>query len=291
MNRQSGGLTEIAGSPFPSPGVPVVDPGGKFLLAFSPADIDRGTLAKLFVLSIDDATGALSQVGTPVPTVSVRYGPLPVFSADSKFVFVCGYSAIQIFSFDPTTGLLTETATSPFHPAGGDVGSLAVVGEFLVASASADAVAVYSINAASGDLTPVSGSPFPIGRAPTQVTIHPSGKFVYAITYGPAPGFSEPPMISALTIDASTGSVAVAPGSPAGIGTGTPSSEIIPAPPRLAVTPSGNLLYARSVTYDSIFGYRVDLTSGSLAAIDGSPFPVDSPNFSIAIVSRQTVSP
>ncbi|MFH1147247.1 MAG: beta-propeller fold lactonase family protein [Pseudomonadota bacterium] len=41
------------------------------------------------------------------------------------------------------------------------------------------AISAYSINAGTGALTAVAGSPFATGSQPTSIAVDPTGKFVY----------------------------------------------------------------------------------------------------------------
>jgi sugar lactone lactonase YvrE len=292
VNRQSGLLAEIPGSPFLSPGVPFVDPSGKFLLALS--GIGASALdgaGAVSVLSIDAATGALTPVGTPL-TVGFRPSTL-AFTADSALVFVSRVGAIDILRLDTASGVLTESAVSPFLPEEAP-GPLNVVANLLVVAAPlVNAIAVYSINSGTGELAPVGGSPFPISTSPLdQMTVHPSGKFLYVVDL-PACclcAACRDTEISALTVTLN-GSVVTAPGSPFPIGTASSGVifSYVPSGVTLSVHPSGNFLYATNLG-DSIFGYRIDTTTGSLAPIDGSPFPAGSQTVSLAIVPR-AVSP
>jgi len=61
--------------------------------------------------------------------------------------------------------------------------------------------------AATGALTPVSGSPYRLGQAPMSVAVDPSGKFVYAANAGSN-------NIMAFTINSSTGGLTPIKGSP-----------------------------------------------------------------------------
>src|SRR5258708_10147190 len=44
-------------------------------------------------------------------------------------------------------------------------------------------VSAYTINATTGVLTPVAGSPFPAGTGPLSVTVNPTGKFAYVANF------------------------------------------------------------------------------------------------------------
>jgi 6-phosphogluconolactonase len=93
--------------------------------------------------------------------------------------------------------------------------------------------------------------------------VHPSGKFLFV-------SFPQSEEIAALSINASTGAIAVVPGSP--FPSGVTSGD---APNSLLVTPSGGFLYALSGGA-TVFCFGVDANSGALSAINGSPFTLSS---------------
>ena len=68
-------------------------------------------------------------------------------------------------------------------------------------------VSAYTINATTGALTPVPGSPFEAGLRPFSVVVDPTGKFAYVANYGSN-------NVSAYTINAATGALTPVPGSP-----------------------------------------------------------------------------
>ena len=83
-------------------------------------------------------------------------------------------------------------------------------GRFLFASnfgpdANTDNVLVFAVDAATGALTQVPGSPFPTGDNPVRLEVHPSGQFLYVMTTG---------AISAFRVDQATGALRTVPGSP-----------------------------------------------------------------------------
>jgi 6-phosphogluconolactonase (cycloisomerase 2 family) len=79
----------------------------------------------------------------------------------------------------------------------------------------------YTINASSGALTPVSGSPFTAGVQPESVTVDLTGKFAYVANQGGT--------VSAYSIDASSGALSAISGSPFPAGT-TPFSIVVVQP-------------------------------------------------------------
>src|ERR1700690_4265514 len=66
----------------------------------------------------------------------------------------------------------------------------------------------YSVNASTGALTPIPGSPFAAGLGALQrITVSPSGKFLYVTNYGSSD-------ISGYKVNGSTGKLTPVPGSP-----------------------------------------------------------------------------
>src|SRR6202020_674454 len=74
-----------------------------------------------------------------------------------------------------------------------------------------DSVFAFHIDAATGDLTPLASSPFPFPGFPFlgDISIHPSGKFLYLSNQTTA-GFE----IFGMSIDAATGALTLLPDSP-----------------------------------------------------------------------------
>jgi 6-phosphogluconolactonase len=129
-----------------------------------------------------------------------------------------------------------------------------------------NAVFANAFDSATGTLSPLPGSPFPVGSVPLYVTTDPAGKFLYVSN-----AFSSD--ISAFTINALSGALVPIAGSPFANGT---------SPITLAVDPSATFLY---VTNDAstISAYRIS-DKGGLGASLGS-FPVGTEPRAIAMVS------
>jgi Lactonase, 7-bladed beta-propeller len=127
-------------------------------------------------------------------------------------------------------------------------------------------VSVFSLNATTGALTEVPGSPFASGQQPGPVAIDPpvlagtapSGKFVFV---GDTGGNS----LSAYTID-SAGSLRPVTGTPIPLGTNAQPSSI-------AVDPAGKFVYV-SIMPNQVAGFAFDPSTGVLTPITGSPFSV-----------------
>ena len=81
---------------------------------------------------------------------------------------------ISAFTFDTTTGALTEIAGSPYATGGTATGLVHDArGKFLyVANQDASgSIAAFTINLVSGALTPVAGSPFATGSLPVTLAV------------------------------------------------------------------------------------------------------------------------
>ena len=106
---------------------------------------------------------------------------------------------MKAFTFDGVTG--TAATVGPPIPLPSLYGlNVDRSGNFLLAAdLGANAVGVYAIGA-SGDLSPIVGSPFATGNVPREVGIDPSGRFVYVTNQG---GHS----VSAFTMDSATGTL------------------------------------------------------------------------------------
>jgi 6-phosphogluconolactonase len=81
-----------------------------------------------------------------------------------------------------------------------------------VANATSNNVSGYTINATTGALTAIAGSPFPAGSFPFSVAVDPTGKFAYVAN-------SSSNNVSGYTINATTGALTAIAGSPCGVDT------------------------------------------------------------------------
>ncbi len=224
-NATTGALTAVAGNPFPaalntqSAGMGLCDvcPGAflgasaSFLYYDQPGP--TGT-AQVGGYAIDTSTGALTSLG--YLTAVGGFPPLAVASVNPSgaFLFVAG-SSPETYSINTTTGALAPTT----YPLGGMPAIVVnATGTFAYTS---DGIQVwaYSINAATGALTALAGSPFmatggtltggtatgPVG--PRGMAFDSSGKFLYVGNYTAF-------VISGFAVDATTGALSPVPGSP-----------------------------------------------------------------------------
>lgn len=212
INRSTGGLTPISGSPFPVPtGADTIatDPKGRFLFV----GLEGGS--GLAAFQIDPTSGALK--ATPHSPFSSSISSVDVLTVDGsgKFLYV-GEQGTQVHGFliDQTTGDLSPML------AGGTAFPLNIAtpradssGKFLFGVAgfgdegtATDAhIHVFSIDPNTGVPTEIAGSPFATATPPLDFAISPNGKFLYSFgttsssTAAPIEGFQIDPTSGALT--------------------------------------------------------------------------------------------
>ena len=118
-------------------------------------------------------------------------------------------------------------------------------------------VSAYSMNAKTGILTEINGSPFNTGVFPGWIAIDATNRFAYVAN-------QTSNNISGYSIDATTGALTPLTNSPYGAGT---------FPRSLAIDYTGKYLYAANKTSNTISGYSIDSSTGVLTRLPGSPFP------------------
>jgi 6-phosphogluconolactonase len=203
LNPGSGVLSSVAGSPFSDGSVlreSAMDPFGKFLYAIS----NNTTSNTISVFSINSSSGALTPVaGSPFQMAINGLAYSVVVHPSGKFLYVSFPQSEEIaaWSIDNSTGAITVIPGSPF-PSGvtsGDAPNSLLVtpsGGFLYALSGATAIFGYNVDANSGALSAINGSPFTLSSATDYFAIDPSGQFVYAAYANAVAGFN---------INASTG--------------------------------------------------------------------------------------
>ncbi|MEZ5362294.1 MAG: lactonase family protein [Bryobacterales bacterium] len=146
-------------------------------------------LDKLMLYDADPATGKLTPNDPPFATVAPGSGPRHfAFRPDGKFGYVINEmaSTITAFRYDAATSALSEIQTISTLPEGfkGDNTTAEVQvhpdGKFLYGSNRGhDSIAVFSIDHASGKLTPVEIEPTQ-GKTPRNFRMDPSGRYLFA---------------------------------------------------------------------------------------------------------------
>jgi DNA-binding beta-propeller fold protein YncE len=275
IDLATGTLTVIPGAPFGAPWTPlylavaprdnfayVVDYGGDYS-NFSPS---------LLTYRIDEGTGALAKppgrsslgmppqntpgVATIDPAAQFLYMvscPPPRFGGEGPCAepsFIYAYTIDHNGEVKPVPG-------SPYSTGQGRGLAMAVnpTGQFLYLNSGA----AYAIDGTSGALTPVPGSPFPVGGR--GIAVDPRGDFVYMVGCNYQQTCVE-------RIDQATGALTPVPGSPFQVG-GDKS---------ITVDATGQFIYMPNsfncYPYSCIAAATVDRTTGALTPVPGAPFQV-----------------
>ncbi|HYL55486.1 MAG TPA: beta-propeller fold lactonase family protein [Gemmatimonadales bacterium] len=208
--------------------------------------------------NINSATGVL----TPLVPPRIPSGTQPVSVAvdpSGKFAYVAnfGSNTVSMFIIDSSTGALRPIG-SPV-PAGLGPVSVAVApdqsgrfGRFAyVANAGSNDVSMYSIDSATGALTPI-GSAVTAQFRPISVAVQTSGNSAYVATDG-CPG-TEQTCVLMFTINAATGAL-------------TPAGVVSPgswSPASIAVDPSGRFAALVDGGSKDVWMFSVNATTGAL---------------------------
>ena len=173
-------------------------------------------------------------------------------------------NAVFAYTVDADTGALTAIAGSPY-PAGDSTSALAIdPGTHFLFAANLGAtgghgsntISAYTIDAATGALTAVPGSPFPCAAAPIDLSVEPSGRYLYVATLNDN-------TVSAFSIDPASGALTPVAGGPVVAG--------LVGPRKLAVHPSGEYIYLAAANESSIWAYTLDENAGALTPVTGNP--------------------
>jgi 6-phosphogluconolactonase len=187
INAVSGDLSNVPGDPFSATLDPltamVVDPSSSFVFANS------GDPHALYAFTIG-STGNLTEVANSPFTAGVRGGGIavsPLGTSSGGFVYTADNtnSRVSAYSYD-ATGALTQITGSPYL-SGASPQGIAVdpTGKYLyVTNFADDTVSSFSINAATGALTPIQAGATAVdtgGAGPVDVKVDPSNQFVYVV--------------------------------------------------------------------------------------------------------------
>jgi probable HAF family extracellular repeat protein len=132
-----------------------------------------------------------------------------------------------------------------------------------VANEDSNSVSGFKLDAATGALGQIAGSPFTTGKSgPTSVVVDPAGRFLYVTNQ-----YAQDNDVAGFNIDRATGKLTPVPGSPFAAGSG---------PASIAIDPSGRFAYVANIGSNNVSGYTIDAHSGRLTPISGSPFAAGS---------------
>ncbi|MHB9020353.1 MAG: lactonase family protein [Halothiobacillus sp.] len=218
------------------------------------------------IYSIDAITGVLTRVeGGPFATGNGPNDAITVNPAGT-FAYVPNPAdnTLAVYGIDAATGKLTPAGG--LVPTGNNPTSITInpAGTFAYVTnknQSYGSIGAYRINATTGALTPIAGSPFKTMDFPNLVTIDPTGTFAYVTTARCES------CVSAYRINTSTGALTPIAGGPFA---GSPF-DAGPSPSSITVSPKGTFAYVTNGD-DTISAYRINATTGALTPVTGSPF-------------------
>ncbi len=278
VDSATGALTAVAGAPFATGTGPVavaIDPQNRYVYV---ANVVSNNIS---AFRMDGATGALMPVpGSPFALNLSGPGAITV-EPSGRFVYVTGVcappftcfgSAVAAYSIDASTGALTQIAGSPYSlsPNLGEGGSAPNAMAIdprgrIIYVVVGNATVALDINALTGGLTPVAGSPFAGEAGLSSMTIHPAGKFAYGSLGGRLFGSISkidsildgglPPTFILFVVTGALESFGITP--------------VLPNPYVLTVEPTGRFAYA--LDGSAVHGLGVNGQNGQLTALGGAP--------------------
>lgn len=209
---------------------------------------------------------------------------------NNKFIYSASRTVdtAPIFEIDPASGRLTESKFSRFdtrlrspfsygfHPNG----------KFLYVAGRGGGIAGFVVDEKTGEMRYVPGSPFPSGERTRCLTVHPSGKFVYASN-----AYSND--ISAYRIDEKTGTLTQLKNSPFPGGEAGPFDDTFAKLPDvienkggmpyyIASHPSGKFVYVTNWAAASISVFKVNQNTGDLTLV-GLPVQTGLTPYAVAV--------
>ena len=247
VDAESGGLSPVPGlSQVGDGSILVVAPNGKFLYV-------GGSNGTIECLSINAATGAL----TPISQSSVRGS---VFAINPAGTYLYGSDSDTFaYSIDPSTGALTQVQMVT----GLVCSHIAIDSSGMNFYCLSQGIQAWQIDATSGKLTGVTGSPFASSKAFQGLAIDPSGSFLYSVVGETSSGRP----IYGFAIDANTGALTAMQGSPFAIPT-TPLTEYTYTY-GVTVEQLGRYVYAVELN-SGVASYAVNPTTGELTLVASS---------------------
>ncbi len=246
-------------SPRSVPGMPVameIDINGWYLYVLTK---DPNLL---LVFGIDYDTAALIPLSQPVPLHFAPGELLLDAAARYAYVFSADGQQVSLFSYRQNTGPLLYERTrfgSPFALKQKSSAALIDPGSnFILTTDSSErhALSVYRIDALSGAISEIAGSPFEVNVNITKVVIHHSGNYVYVFDQDAAKLFT-------YTRDAVSGEINAKPTSFLDLTNNTIT----------AITIYKDFVYLADESAHSLLIYSVDTGSGVLHQLMQVPLP------------------
>jgi len=240
--------------------------------AYTTNDID----ASLARYSVDPDSGRLRFIDyLPLG----KNPPEAVIDPSGRYLLALSQSINRLFVYriNHQDGALTPVSGSPFDVKG--AGPFGIVfnstGHFFYISLRFSGVGAYSFDPVTGSVSVLPGSPYPAQERTRAVALTPTGQFLYALN-------SYVNTISAFGVDSQTGALSPLPGFPMSVGeVGEYDyqylSEDVPStagavPYHMLIEAQGRFVLVPNLAGGTISVFRINLDSGQLKEVDGSPF-------------------
>ncbi len=194
-------------------------------------------------------------------------------AANGSFTFATPVASSGAYAVTVKTQPVSPRQTCVVGSGSGTVAAAAVtnvtvtcatnVGKFAyVGNVGSNTVSAFAINATTGVLTPITGSPFAAGNGPYSLAVDASGKFLYAAN-------NTSNNISAYAINATTGVLTPIAGSPFATGTN---------PQGLVIDGLGRFLYTANTVSNTVSQFSINATTGALTSIAAAVAAATAPN-------------
>jgi 6-phosphogluconolactonase len=269
INRDTGALKAVAGSPFEPGSLPIAlafHASGKYLYVagYSSPIAPVNTVISAFSVKGSGALMPLARYTLPGPDLQSS-DSTTVISAGNH-LYVAGYHthSITAFSIGSAGELHEDIPGSPFATGGGPYSIVADPSGSVLYTANAGAptatgatpgsISAFRIDSRTGALTPIAVYPRPTAVR-GAISIDPRGRFLLV---------PEMSAVAVYAIDATTGALSAVAGSPFSAGT---------APSVVSVSPTDRFVYVVNEGSASVSEFSLEST-GELTPLAGSPVPV-----------------
>jgi 6-phosphogluconolactonase len=273
INRNTGALTAVAGSPFETnvgPNSLAFDASATHLYVAGSTGPTAPVNTAISAYSVD-SSGAL----VPLANYTIS-GELSTIVTAGNYLYVAGFytNSITVFSIGSAGELIQNVSGSPFATdrqpysiavdPSGSVLYTANEGVPTATEATPGSISAFKIDSSTGALTPVLGYPQSIA-VHGAISIDPMGKFLFVPEIGG---------VSVYAISTATGALSAVAGSPFTAGTD---------PSFVSVDPTDRFVYVVNEGSANVSEFTLDST-GALTPLAGSPVPVGNNPSDMAIV-------
>lgn len=210
---------------------------------------------------------------------SSSYNPGGTTTSTAFPGWIFGFNTASGGALTPTPGSPYNAGVKPTGVAADPTNSYLYVTDF--ASNHLIGYGIYNNNV----LNFLQNGPFKTGGQPSSIAIDPRGKFIYVSN-------SLDKSVTAYVIDLGTGTPSVAVNT-----TGSQTNDTDTQPVSVAIDPAlGRFVYTANALGNSISGFRLDPTAGTLKQTQATPYPTGDHPTAVVLVphgnhSLQTVTP